>query len=718
MFGIHRTPISSNKEKVLKVHVTGKDISYKRKLEEIRPSFRRRGTVGSLKSKSLRDDGIVNESELEVLALMTGWLKLEIMPEMAADASACHCLRCTRWRQKLSIAIATFGFADREIFSASAGGGSGKEGEEERSEQDHDQHARDGRYTTKQVHGPRLLSDPSHDDRFDDGVQNECPRQRRIDPPQICACAKSELSTTGTCQALASIGRNNVVASSVVSGICVASGSRGIDRIAGEVILQSCGTQLASSWTSILEFQLDSTWAQPGTRYQRIWLPLPTALVPDQGQIRCQWVKLQHRRSPTRGKIGLSSSYYEGQLGMSKACPRTQEQGFRERHVGTSHNEATTSSQTLDAWLETAPTAPAPAAASSIEPCRVPGTSGLLCCSRNRASPWLECWQPALTRRRRGDEDHTMPDARLTHLPPPPEHLYKLFPSIVSECHGIRDAHAYGFRHATGTATQLHFLVPRDSGWVSSCANALFSWLASAASSCMMLCRSSSSSAAAASQGASSSGSPLARSCFGGWVLWVPSKFHVRALHQIRVLATSCTSGPTRTLNAPSRSAHVSDCCLCVDIYGHEFERSRPKTELDAYIDRGRRREQQRLKHQHTPCAEEQVAHVLSRHGGGRGSSSLAFEFGGELAWLGVVRVFVVAEGGGVITGAESSEDDLRVGMQIDMKELVVDAVGNAPYSLGTESIHPQMPISPKSRDTVLAARRITDLESRLSLPR
>ncbi|KAJ6467500.1 hypothetical protein C8R47DRAFT_990390 [Mycena vitilis] len=63
---------------------------------------------------------------------------------------------------------------------------------------------------------------------------------------------------------------------------------------------------------------------------------------------------------------------------------------------------------------------------------------------------------------------------------------------------------------------------------------------------------------------------------------------------------------------------------------------------------------------------------------------------------------------GGKGTGAESSEDNLRQGMQIDMKGLVGDAVGN-------------MSISPTSRDIVLAARRglfIIDLESPLSVPR
>ncbi|KAJ7473279.1 WD40-repeat-containing domain protein [Mycena latifolia] len=60
--------------------------------------------------------------------------------------------------------------------------------------------------------------------------------------------------------------------------------------------------------------------------------------------------------------------------------------------------------------------------------------------------------------------------------------------------------------------------------------------------------------------------------------------------------------------------------------------------------------------------------------------------------------------------GGESSEDtsNFRMGMQIDMKGLVGDAVGN-------------MSISPTSRDIVLAARRglfIIDLESPLSVPR
>ncbi|KAJ7029772.1 hypothetical protein C8F04DRAFT_1115839 [Mycena alexandri] len=57
---------------------------------------------------------------------------------------------------------------------------------------------------------------------------------------------------------------------------------------------------------------------------------------------------------------------------------------------------------------------------------------------------------------------------------------------------------------------------------------------------------------------------------------------------------------------------------------------------------------------------------------------------------------------------ASSSSNNFRVGMQIDMKRLVGDAVGN-------------MSISPTSRDIVLAARRglfIIDLESPLSVPR
>ncbi|KAJ6566840.1 hypothetical protein B0H19DRAFT_1067114 [Mycena capillaripes] len=67
--------------------------------------------------------------------------------------------------------------------------------------------------------------------------------------------------------------------------------------------------------------------------------------------------------------------------------------------------------------------------------------------------------------------------------------------------------------------------------------------------------------------------------------------------------------------------------------------------------------------------------------------------------------------GGGQGDGTgESSEDtsNFRIGMQIDMKALVGDAVGN-------------MSISPTSRDIVLAARRglfIIDLESPFSVPR
>ncbi|KAF7354044.1 WD-REPEATS-REGION domain-containing protein [Mycena venus] len=65
--------------------------------------------------------------------------------------------------------------------------------------------------------------------------------------------------------------------------------------------------------------------------------------------------------------------------------------------------------------------------------------------------------------------------------------------------------------------------------------------------------------------------------------------------------------------------------------------------------------------------------------------------------------------GEGAGTGESSEEaSNFRVGMQIDMKTLVGDAVGN-------------MSISPTSRDIVLAARRglfIIDLESPLSVPR
>ncbi|KAJ7738770.1 WD40-repeat-containing domain protein [Mycena metata] len=69
--------------------------------------------------------------------------------------------------------------------------------------------------------------------------------------------------------------------------------------------------------------------------------------------------------------------------------------------------------------------------------------------------------------------------------------------------------------------------------------------------------------------------------------------------------------------------------------------------------------------------------------------------------------------GGGGLGGdsseeASSSSNNFRVAMQIDMKRLVGDAVGN-------------MSISPTSRDIVLAARRglfIIDLESPLSVPR
>ncbi|KAJ7148202.1 hypothetical protein C8R46DRAFT_1167201 [Mycena filopes] len=70
--------------------------------------------------------------------------------------------------------------------------------------------------------------------------------------------------------------------------------------------------------------------------------------------------------------------------------------------------------------------------------------------------------------------------------------------------------------------------------------------------------------------------------------------------------------------------------------------------------------------------------------------------------------------GGGRGVGGDSSEEassssnNFRVGMQIDMKRLVGDAVGN-------------MSISPTSRDIVLAARRglfIIDLEAPLEVPR
>ncbi|KAJ7739030.1 hypothetical protein DFH07DRAFT_983862 [Mycena maculata] len=93
----------------------------------------------------------------------------------------------------------------------------------------------------------------------------------------------------------------------------------------------------------------------------------------------------------------------------------------------------------------------------------------------------------------------------------------------------------------------------------------------------------------------------------------------------------------------------------------------------------------------HLPTEEEG-----SGSGSGSGSDSLlAGNEGGEGAGTG---------------GGESSEEtsNLRTGMQIDMKTLVGDAVGN-------------MSISPTSRDVVLAARRglfIIDLESPLSVPR
>ncbi|KAF7373833.1 WD-REPEATS-REGION domain-containing protein [Mycena sanguinolenta] len=98
-----------------------------------------------------------------------------------------------------------------------------------------------------------------------------------------------------------------------------------------------------------------------------------------------------------------------------------------------------------------------------------------------------------------------------------------------------------------------------------------------------------------------------------------------------------------------------------------------------------------------------------SAHNSNSGSGSGSDEW--SPAYTGEGRAEGEGTGTGTGTGeAESSEDagNFWVNMQIDMKMLVGDAVGN-------------MSISPTSRDIVLAARRglfIIDLESPLSVPR